>query len=80
MHWNGMYGYTSDEGVKKAYDLKTGNIADINLILVGMLRAANLKANPVLISTRSNGVPLFPTMEGFNYVAVRKNWRWLCFS
>ena len=70
MHWNGMYGYTSDEGVKKAYDLKSGNIADINLILVGMLRAANLKANPVLISTRSNGVPLFPTMEGFNYVAA----------
>jgi hypothetical protein len=73
MHWNGMYGYTSDEGVKKAYDLKTGNIADINLILVGMLRAANLKANPVLISTRSNGVPLFPTMEGFNYVAASVN-------
>ena len=73
MHWNGMYGYNSDEGVKKAYDLKTGNIADINLILVGMLRAANLKANPVLISTRSNGVPLFPTMEGFNYVAASVN-------
>ena len=73
MHWNGLYGYTSDEGVKKAYDLKTGNIADINLLLVSMLRAANLKANPVLISTRSNGVPLFPTMEGFNYVAASVN-------
>ncbi|WP_273276473.1 DUF3857 domain-containing protein [Maribacter polysiphoniae] len=70
MNWNGNYGYTSDEGVKKAYDSKTGNIADINLILVGMLRAAGLKVNPILISTRSHGIPLFPTLEGFNYVAA----------
>lgn len=70
MHWNSIYGYTSDEGVKKAYDLKTGNIADINLMLVGMLRSAGLKADPVLVSTRNNGVPLFPTMQGFNYVVA----------
>ncbi len=73
MNWNNNYGYTSDEGVKKAYESKTGNIADINLILVGMLRAANLKVNPVLISTRSHGIPLFPTLEGFNYVAASVN-------
>ena len=70
MNWNSYYGYNSYDGVKKAYENKTGNIADINLILVSMLRAASLKANPVLISTRSNGVPLFPTIEGFNYVAA----------
>ena len=73
MNWNNIYGYTSDEGVKKAYELRSGNIADINLIMVGMLRAAKLKAYPVLISTRSNGVPLFPTLEGFNYVAASVN-------
>jgi hypothetical protein len=33
-----------------------------------MLREAGLMANPVLSSTRSHGVPLFPTLEGFNYV------------
>ena len=33
-----------------------------------MLRAAGLKANPILVSTRDNGVPLFPTSQGFNYV------------
>lgn len=70
MNWNSIYGYTSDEGVKKAYDLKTGNIADINLMLVAMLRSAGLNADPVLVSTRSNGVPLFPTMHGFNYVVA----------
>jgi len=35
-----------------------------------MLKNAGLKANPVLISTRDNGVPLFPTREGFNYVVA----------
>ena len=70
MNWNSYYGYRSDEGVKKAYDLKTGNVADINLMLVAMLREAGLDANPVLVSTRNNGVPLFPTMEGFNYVVA----------
>lgn len=70
MNWNGLYGYYTDEGVKKAYDLKTGNVADINLMLVSMLRSAGLKANPVLVSTRSNGVPFFPTRNGFNYVVA----------
>ena len=33
-----------------------------------MLRYAGLNANPILVSTRSNGIPLFPTTDGFNYV------------
>ncbi len=70
MNWNGLYGYYTDEGVKKAYGLKTGNVADINLLLVNMLQSSGLKANPVLVSTRSNGVPLFPTRQGFNYVVA----------
>ncbi|WP_299434543.1 DUF3857 domain-containing protein [uncultured Maribacter sp.] len=70
MNWNGINGYYTDEGVKKAYDLKVGNVADINLMLVSMLRSAGLNANPVLVSTRSNGVPLFPTRYGFNYVVA----------
>ncbi len=70
MNWNGLYGYYTDEGVKKAYGLKTGNVADINLLLVNILRSSGLRANPVLVSTRSNGVPLFPTRQGFNYVVA----------
>jgi hypothetical protein len=33
-----------------------------------MLRYAGMDANPVLVSTRNNGIPLFPTREGYNYV------------
>ena len=66
--WNDYYGYTSEQGVAKAYKQGTGNSGDINLMLTSMLRYAGLDANPVLVSTKSNGIPLIPTRSGFNYV------------
>ena len=71
MNWNGLAGYMTDKGVKTAYEEKAGNVADINLMLVSMLREAGLNANPVLLSTRDNGVPMFPTRDGFNYVIAQ---------
>ena len=66
--WNGFYGKYTLKGVKKAYNEGTGNVAEINLTLVAMLRKAGLDANPIIVSTRSHGIPLFPTSDGFNYV------------
>lgn len=66
--WNGYYGYTAENGVRKAYKEGSGNVADINLMLVAMLRFAGIEANPVLVSTKNHGIPLFPTRSGFNYV------------
>jgi len=73
--WNDYVGYYTDEGVKEAYKEGSGNSADINLMLTAMLKYAGLDANPVLISTKSNGIPVFPTRNGFNYVvaSVRYN-------
>jgi Domain of Unknown Function with PDB structure (DUF3857) len=66
--WNDFNGYSCDDGVKKAYKDGVGNVAEINLMLTAMLRYAEINANPVLISTRSNGIALFPSRTGFNYV------------
>ena len=66
--WNEYYGKYTSDGVKKAYKEQVGNVAEINLMLTSMLRYAGLNANPVLVSTRDNGIPLFPTREGYNYV------------
>lgn len=66
--WNGDYGKYTHDGVKKAYDKNVGNVAEINLMLTSMLRYSGLEANPVLVSTRDNGIPLFPTREGYDYV------------
>ena len=68
MNWNEMNGYSCQNGVKSAYQDKTGNVADINLMLISMLRYAGLDANPILISTRSNGIALYPSRSAFNYV------------
>lgn len=68
MNWNDYYGYYCDEGVRSAYKKKTGNVGDINLMLTAMLRYAGLSANPVLISTRSNGIQYYPSRAAFNYV------------
>jgi hypothetical protein len=66
--WNGRYNFFCNDGVKMAYKNKTGNVAEINLMLTAMLRSAGFDANPVLVSTRSNGIALFPSLNAFNYV------------
>lgn len=66
--WNSFIGIHAWNGGRKAYKEGEGNVADINLLLTAMLRYAGLDANPVLVSTKDNGVPLFPTQKGFNYV------------
>ncbi len=70
MNWNGNGSFYSEEGVKDAYKKGAGNAADINLMLIGMLRKAGLNANPVILSTKAHGIPLFPTRNGFNYVVA----------
>jgi transglutaminase-like putative cysteine protease len=68
--WNGTYGKYSESGIRKALDSKKGNIGDINLTLIAALRAADLPANPVILSTRANGFPIeiHPVITDFNYV------------
>jgi hypothetical protein len=52
---------------------RNGNGAEINLLLIAMLRKANLDADPVMLSTRSHGYAyaLYPLMDRFNYVIAQ---------
>jgi hypothetical protein len=68
MNWNEVNGCYTDKGVVKAYAEQTGNVAEINFILIDMLKLAGIEANPVLVSTIENGIPVYPTRTGFNYV------------
>tara|TARA_R110001632_G_scaffold6324_5_gene25841 strand:- start:17939 stop:19951 length:2013 start_codon:yes stop_codon:yes gene_type:complete len=68
--WNGYTAIFPDKTLRKAYKEGTGNVAAINLMLTSMLREAGLDANPILVSTKSNGKPIFPTRNGFNYVVT----------
>lgn len=68
MNFTEFQGIVCDDGVKKAYLDKKGNVAEINLMLTAMFRYAGFQANPVIISTRSNGISLFPSKSAYNYV------------
>jgi hypothetical protein len=71
--WNEEVRLYSEFGVKKAWESKVGNSADLNFILFGFLQSAGLKPNPVILSTRSNGNPvadLYPVLSDYNYVVV----------
>jgi hypothetical protein len=68
MNWNNDNGYYTDKGVKQAYIDRTGNVAEINFILISMLKLAGLDASPVLLSTKEHGIPVFPNRTVFNYV------------
>jgi len=68
--WNNDRGIYTDEGIKKMLETKTGNAAEINLFLVMMLREAGLKADPLTISTVSNGLINIasPNVSNMNFV------------
>lgn len=68
--WNEYYGKVASKSVKEFQDQKSGSAGDMNLFMVGMLRAAGIDAYPVILSTRGNGriVADYPFENFFNYV------------
>ncbi|MGS4346631.1 DUF3857 domain-containing protein [Myroides odoratus] len=53
--WNKQYGYSGEKGVKRAMNQGEGNGADINLAIIGALGAVGIQAQPLVLSTQSNG-------------------------
>ncbi|MCU0439385.1 MAG: DUF3857 domain-containing protein [Raineya sp.] len=62
----------ANQTVKDVLEKKTGNSAEINLLLVNSLRFAGIEAHPVILSTRFNGrvVAEYPIADQFNYCVV----------
>jgi hypothetical protein len=70
MLWNGRNRWYVTKTLRNAHDEGTGSSADINMMLVLLLREIGLEAYPVIISTRSNGMihPARIMLSQFNYV------------
>ncbi len=75
IRWNERRGIYASGSPRSVFREGSGNAADVNLMLVAALRELGIEANPVVSSTRDNGVVIqsFPTMSRFNYLlaAVR---------
>jgi len=67
------------QDLRKAYNTKIGTPYEINVLLVALLKRMGLKSAPVMASTKNKGVPIFPTVDGFDYAvaAVYHNEEWL---
>lgn len=59
-----------DKGIKNLINTGVGNSAEINLLLILMLREANVNAHPVVLSTVNRGVltSYSPSIARLNYV------------
>lgn len=71
-NWNGKTRLFAEESIKKVFEKGEGSSAELNLLLTAMLKEAGLDADPVIMSTRSNGkVHLtYPIISKFNNVIV----------
>jgi hypothetical protein len=67
---NGQEGIYLTTQVKDVFREAKGSVAEVNLLLVTMLRYAGLKADPVMLSTRENGTIFtpYPMLSRFNYI------------
>ncbi|WP_321320404.1 DUF3857 and transglutaminase domain-containing protein [Labilibaculum sp.] len=70
--WNEKNKLFCDNSLRSVWKEKSGSSAEINLLLVAMLRKAGIQANPVALSTRQNGIihPSHPTITQMNYVVA----------
>lgn len=70
--WDQYYRKQTSKRPKDLVAEKTGNSAEINLFLTAMLRAADIEAKPVILSTRDHGkLKLdYPFQHLFNYVVT----------
>ncbi|WP_175404143.1 DUF3857 domain-containing protein [Mucilaginibacter sp. PPCGB 2223] len=68
MKWNEVDRWYTNDGTPKAWEKQTGNATEINIIVYHLLKAAGVKAYPMVVSTRNHGVVngAYPYLSQFN--------------
>jgi hypothetical protein len=81
-----LYGYIRDNFIcnedddiylgDDLYDInkkRKGNVSELNMLLIGLLRQKGIKADPLILSTREYGVnsAIYPLLNKMNYVVCR---------
>jgi len=72
MKWNDELGIVSDRQLKDVFESKTGNVAELNLLLIAFLRGAGVDSSPVLLRTVEMGKlnMALPQVSQFNYLVA----------
>lgn len=72
MKWDGVDRWYTIDGTAKAWERKSGNSAEVNLILYHLLKQAGLEVYPMVVSTREHGkvLPTYTSLSQFNKAVV----------
>lgn len=72
MRWNNIRSIFAMQGIRTAWEKKTGSTGDINIILYSLLKQAGITVFPLLVSTRDNGVvnQFYTSEKQFNELVV----------
>lgn len=70
---NDNYGIYQTKNLKDIFKNKNGSVAEINMLLIAMLKSKNINATPVILSTRSHGITheFYPLMDRYNYLVAK---------
>ncbi len=71
--WTGQNRPSAEQDVDEVLESKKGSSGEITFLLLSLLKSANIEADPVILSTRDNGIiqDLYPIVNQFNYVLAR---------
>ncbi len=72
MKWNEIDHWYTNDGTYRAWENKTGNSAEINLVLYHLLKQSGVQVYPMIVSTRQHGKvrPYFTSTVQFNRAVV----------
>lgn len=68
--WDGHNTKYAEDGIKTSWESHKGSSAEINFILINLLKSAGLNVSPLLVSSREHGKVTtdYPILEQFNRV------------
>jgi hypothetical protein len=68
--FNDQYGIYTSANLKDVFRNKNGSVADINMLLIAMLKTQRMDVLPLILSTRNNGYThdFYPLMNRYNYL------------
>jgi hypothetical protein len=71
--WDKSYSIYSNRSSKDVFEAQSGDVGEINLMLLALLKHSGIEAKPILVSTRGHGKPNqhYPILKQFNYIIVQ---------
>ena len=72
IQWNEHYFFLATGTPNKIFEERSGNSADLNIVLLSLLNEAGIEAHPLLVSLRNTGAPVeqYPLLDQFNHLMV----------